>query len=316
MAVRLCELALLVTAVFSVATAFEQLHRYLELFSHFRLQYFLASALLAFVFIYLRWRNYALLGLACVLFNGYFVVPWYLPPGVLPGEVAKRAEDFGKPIKLLHANVQISNDNPVRFIQLVQAQQPDIIVIQEATPRWLASLGEIASSYPHKLTESRDDPYGIALYSRFPLDKTIIIASEPRGHPEILARAIVGSKHLNIISSHPLQPIGAANFGFRNVELDAVAKLASRTPKPVIVIGDLNITMWASHYRRFEQTSGLKNARRGFGIEPTWPSFFFPAMIPIDHCLVSDDIYINDFTSQSGIGSDHLPVICTISLAL
>jgi len=157
--------------------------------------------------------------------------------------VAKRADDYGEPIKLLHANVQISNDNPVRFIQLVQAQQPDIIVIQEATPRWLASLGEISSSYPHKLTESRDDPFGIALYSRFPLDKTIIVASEPRGYPEIIARAIVGGKRLNIISTHPVPPIGVANFGARNIELDAVAKLAARTPRPVIVVGDLNITI-------------------------------------------------------------------------
>lgn len=315
LAVRLCELALVATAIFSVATAPDHLHRYLELFSHFRLQYFVASVVLAAVFIGLKWRNYALLGLACAALNAYFVVPWYLPVGTFPGEMAKNAADYGDPISILHANIRRSNTDSTRFIELINDEQPDLLVIQEATTGWLASLGEIRPSYPYKVEEPRDDAFGIALFSKFPLDRTAVIASDPLGFPDIVARALIAGKHLNIISTHPMPPIGASNHGSRNLQLDAVAKLAARTPGPLVIVGDLNITMWADRYRRFEETSGLTNARRGFGIAPTWPLFLLPAMIPIDHCLVSDEIYVNDLTTASRIGSDHSPLLCKISLA-
>ncbi|MBT8102504.1 MAG: endonuclease/exonuclease/phosphatase family protein [Gammaproteobacteria bacterium] len=315
LAVRLCELALVATAIVSVVTALDHLHRYLELFSHFRLQYFAASVLLTIVFISLRWRSYALLGIACVALNAWFVIPWYLPASLLPGEPQKNADDYGDPITILHANVHRTNADSTRFVALVNEQQPDVLVIQEATADWLASLGPIRPSYPYKVEEPRDDSFGIALFSKFPLDRTAVLASDPLGFPDIVARALIGGKHLTIISTHPMPPIGSFNYGSRNVQLDSVAKLAARTPGPLVVIGDLNITMWADHYRKLEATSGLKNARKGFGIAPTWPLFFIPAIIPIDHCLISDDLYVRDLTTGSRIGSDHLPLICKISLA-
>ena len=314
-AVRLCELALFATGIVSIATALDHLHRYLELFSHFRVQYFLASLVLAAVFIGLRWRGYAIFGLACVVLNAYFVLPWYLPVGTLQRQASGNAAEYGDPITILHANVRRSNPDAGRFIELVGRETPDIVVIQEATPAWLASLGAIRAYYPYTVEEPRDDPFGIALFSKFPLDRTAVIASEPLGFPDIVARALVAGQALTIISTHPMPPIGSANYGARNLQLDSVARLAARSSRPVVVVGDLNISMWANHYRKFEKTSGLTNARRGFGLAPTWPLFFVPALIPIDHCLVSDDILVVELATGSGIGSDHLPLLCRISLA-
>lgn len=303
------EIALLLTLVLSVATAFDHLHRFLELFSHFRFQYLIASLLLTLIFMYLRWRSYVLIGIAAVIVNAYFVVPWFLP-----NDVAADVDD-AKSIVLMHANVLASNDSADRFIALVQEQQPDLIVMQEATANWLSMLNRINASYPYKLMEPRDDQFGIAMYSKFPLDSTAIIASVPLGFPDLIATALVGGERLNIISTHPIPPIGVVNYGSRNLQLDSAAKLAARTPEPVIVIGDLNTTMWSHHYRRFEDTSGLKNARRGFGIEPTWPLFLLPAIIPIDHCLVSDNIRVVDFRTGPNIGSDHLPILVSLQLS-
>ena len=304
--IGLLEAAMALTVVFSIATTFGQWHRLLELFSHFRLQYLGVSVLLTLAFLLMKWRNYTLLGLATVAFNGWFVLPWYLP--------ANNADVAESDLTILLANVQVSNDSADRFLALVADEQPDVIVIQEATPDWLGMIAAIHADYPHRVGEPREDPFGIALYSRLPLDSSAINASAPMGFPDIAARIRLGEGYLNLISTHPLPPLGAANYSSRNVQLDGVARLASRTPGPLVVIGDLNISMWAHHYQRLVAIAGLENAREGFGVKPTWPLFLPFAMIPIDHCLVSTGISVVAFDTGPPIGSDHLPILVSLAI--
>lgn len=304
---RICEAGLVVTLAVSVATAFGEWHRYLELFSHFRMQYFVVSVLLTLAFAFLRWRTYILLGLATAAFNAWFVVPWYLPTN------APNPSDAD--VRLLHANLLVTNTDAGPLFALVEDVEPDLIVLQEFTPGWVQALQPIVSSYPYRVLEPRDDPFGIALYSKYPLDAMTVIGSVPLGHPDIVATALVGGERLHIVSTHPMQPLGEVNYGNRNLQLDSVADLAHRSPRPLIVVGDLNITMWSHHYQRLEEVSGLGNARRGFGIAPTWPAWFFPGLIPIDHVLVSDDLVVTDFAAGPNIGSDHRPIVVKFTFA-
>ncbi len=303
----LCEAALVVTAIMSVATAFNEWHQYLELFAHFRMQYLIASVLLMVLFAFLKWRNYFVLGLAAVAFNAWFIVPWYLPTDA--------PDPSDADIRLLHANLLVGNTNSQRLLDLVDEVDPDLLVLQEFTPAWLAAVEPIASSYPYRVVETRDDPFGIALFSKYPLDATTVIGSFPRGYPDIVATALVGTERLNIISTHPTPPLGNVNYADRNLQLDSAADLARRSPRPLIVVGDLNITMWAHHYQRLEEVSGLRSARRGFGIGPTWPVWLYPGRIPIDHVLVSEDIVVTDFSTGPNIGSDHVPIIVKFTFA-
>ena len=304
--IGLCEVGLVLTALFSVATAFNEWHRFLELGSHFRVQYLVTALLLTIVFVVADWRRYALLGVATVVFNAWFIVPWYLP--------VTDVEQSDSDIRILLSNVLVSNGEADRFIAFVEESAPDMIVMQEVTPAWMQMIAAIDAFYPYKLVEARDDPFGVALYSKFPLDSTVVNSSVPLGYPELIVRAIAGPHRLNLITTHPIPPIGENNFFSRNLQLDGVAKLAARTPEPTILIGDLNITMWSNHYDRLEEISGLGNARRGFGIKPTWPLFLPIGLIPIDHCLVSDDITVTGFRTGPNIGSDHLPIVVSLTL--
>jgi endonuclease/exonuclease/phosphatase (EEP) superfamily protein YafD len=60
--------------------------------------------------------------------------------------------------------------------------------------------------------------------------------------------------------------------------------------------------------------SNLHDSRKGFGIQPTWPSDKPIFMVPIDHVLVSKEIRIQNRFTGPDIGSDHRPVIVDFSL--
>ncbi len=72
--------------------------------------------------------------------------------------------------------------------------------------------------------------------------------------------------------------------------------------------------MWAHHYNELVESTGLANARDGFGVLPSWPTNIPIAMIPIDHCLVSDEFTVLDVRTGPDIGSDHLPLIVELGL--
>lgn len=296
---------MVMTIVFSVATVFNEWHRILELFSHFRLQYLFAALLLTIAFLALRWPSYSVIGIATVALNAWFVVPWYIPDDEPPGPAD---------LKIMLSNVLVSNESAERFMQLVADEAPDVIVIQEATAGWMAQIEGLHADYPHRIAEPREDPFGIAVFSRLPMDSAAVNSSVPMGFPEIVVRLALADNTLSLIATHPMPPVGPSNYSSRNLQLDGVAQLAARTPGPLVVVGDLNITMWSHHYQRFMNVSSLKNAREGFGVHPTWPLFVPFAMIPIDHCLVSDGIRVTAFESGPSVGSDHLPIIVSLAL--
>jgi endonuclease/exonuclease/phosphatase (EEP) superfamily protein YafD len=82
-----------------------------------------------------------------------------------------------------------------------------------------------------------------------------------------------------------------------------------------MVLGDLNTTSWSPYFRDLVADSGLLDSRRGFGVEPSWPSFGLPLLrIPIDHGLVSPAVSVLDRRIGPAAGSDHLPLVIDFAL--
>ena len=69
--------------------------------------------------------------------------------------------------------------------------------------------------------------------------------------------------------------------------------------------------MWSPYYSELVRESGLVDARKGFGVLPTWPAPLKLSlmMIPIDHCLVSSELQVAQIKTGPDIESDHLPLI-------
>lgn len=303
--VGLLQAAAALTVLLSVVTVFDSIHHNIELFAHFRLQYLVVSVLLGTTFAVLRSHLYAVALLLAAVLNATYVLPWY---------VAEAPQASGAPFKILLANIHSSNEDYERLLEFVAEESPDMVFLQEVTDAWMDATSALGSGYPYHYAEPKAGNFGIAMFSRVPLDTVTHVDSPPLGYPTIVAETTLAGRELTIISTHPTIPLGREGYEMRNEHLEHVADLASRPQQSIILIGDLNVTMWSHSYRSLLASTDLRDARRGFGVIPTWPIFMPFAMIPIDHALVSRDVTVLDIRTGRSIGSDHLPLILTVAL--
>ncbi len=282
-------------------------HWAFELPSHFRFQYFWAGIVLFMVCFASRdWWSTGAVALITVL-NGWYVLSWF--------EHMEQSVEADVPLKLLHANVLARNDQYERFLELVRNEDPDIVFVQEFTSRWETGLDALRQQWPHVYLQPRDSNFGIAVYSKHPFDQVRHIDSPPLGYPTIVATLSIGQKTVNLVSTHPTIPLGGQLFKARNEHIRHIADLVNSLSGPTIVSGDFNATVWDRRLLEFESDTALLNARRGFGIIATWPTAGVSLFsIPIDHLFVSGQIVVRKIGTGPDIGSDHLPLIATLSL--
>jgi len=303
--VGLLQAAAIVTVAFTFVTIFDSAHRLIALFSHFRLQYLGVSLLLLIVFAALRQARYGVLLFVAVAVNASYVIPWYL---------AKTPVDASDAITLMNANVYAGNDHYERLTGLIEAERPDVILLQEISPEWLAALRSIQGDYPFSYAEPRLDAFGIAIFSRLPLESVHHVDSPPLGYPTLVATLIVNGQAVTLVNTHAMSPLTPSGFEARNEHLRSVAEIANAVHGALILSGDFNTSMWSPAYRELEKTTGLISVRHGIGVLPTWPTFMPFAMIPIDHILVSDEIRVVETRRGAHFGSDHLPLIVSFTV--
>ena len=90
--------------------------------------------------------------------------------------------------------------------------------------------------------------------------------------------------------------------------------LATLPGGPKILLGDLNITPWSYFFGRLLRTANLRDPSVGIGFKTTWPVGQILLRIPIDHCLVSPEIAVEDRRVGTDVGSDHFPLVVDFAL--
>ncbi|HYE73599.1 MAG TPA: endonuclease/exonuclease/phosphatase family protein, partial [Blastocatellia bacterium] len=305
---KLIVMTLVADVVFSIAGFFGLLHRYCELASHFRLQYLIAACLCVLFFaIFKAWRQ-VIVAMVCVVVNAWVVIPWLLL------SASDRVNPSQPDLRLMSANLLYRNWNHDALLELVKKENPDVLVVQEASEHWQEALKALDQIYPYTRFAQKSDRESLMLFSRYALaDLPIKNESEADfGHLRVVLN--FNGKTVSLIGLHPTTPVGDKDFRARNRQFTVVASMVRELSQPVVVIGDFNSTMWSPYFARFVEETKLVSARKGFGILPTFPTFFPLLMIPIDHCLVSPDIKVLDCRKGSNIGSDHLPLIVDLAL--
>lgn len=274
-----------------------------ELTTHFRLQYFALSAAFLLVFGLMKMKRWAAVALACLVINAAFVLPWYFPSSNSVQHTG------GQKLRLLLSNVLWDNTEYEKLFEQVRRERPDVAFFQEVTPRWAEELKALSNDLPESRLHPTDDAGGMAIFSRIPFVRAEVAPLAEYNGPAIIAQINVGNRLVSIVSVHAPPPGGKKNFDHRTEIFNQTAEFLNSLPEPKLVIGDLNTTMWSPYYKRFVARTNLVNVREGFGILPSWSTYWWPMVIPIDHCLVSQGIQVVDVRVGKPVGSDHLPLI-------
>ncbi len=246
------------------------------------------------------------------------IAPFYYSLEVGQASVARYAGSGD--IRLVALNVLRVSPMHNSVGRFLQRQDADVIFINELTPAWQAGLQPYLAAYPYRLEDSREGDFGLGIYSRLPLIEAKVLRhtllSGRASNPLIAATINQGQRSLFLVGAH-LQPPGTpAEYAFRNEELEAIASLVAKASPPAIVLGDLNTSSLSSWFQGFLKRHRFRDARVGFGVLPTAPTFFPFAMVPIDGAFVTRGVSVRAMRTGAFVWSDHLPVILDIRYGL
>ena len=249
--------------------------------------------------------------------------PWLLPKGV--------PETDAPTLRFVTLNQLANNEDVERIIDAVTAHGADVIAIQELSPVVADALAEL-EDYPHQVlnpyeTLGREPSIGLGVVSRYPLEA---VDYDPATRVQEVSLRLE-DRNVTIINVHPPTPFGndlpndvllstvrSYDSSVRNDNLAGILEQADEAQKPVVILGDFNLSDFEAAYRDFaaEFENVYRTAEGGFG-------FTFPAnralppfpFIRIDHIWVSEEMTpLRAGTDCQETGSDHCLVWGEVAL--
>lgn len=294
-------------AVASTAAVFAPLGWPFELFAHFRWQ--LAAAGLALLLASLGLRKPWMIGLA-LLSIVLQAVPLLLEKR---SQVAVTPADCAGPeITVAAVNLQFDNADHERAIEWLQRNPADIVLLQEVTRAWADAFAQVDLPYPYASLATREDPYGIALLSRWPIADVQAADFAADGLPSVVAIVLVKKTALQVVGLHTHWPLTQGLQRSRDRVLEGAASKVAASRIDSVLLGDLNLTPYAPAFARLLEQSGLRDAFGGRFWRPTWRAGVWPLALPIDHVLVPASSCVVRTEIGPAIGSDHRPVLVTL----
>jgi endonuclease/exonuclease/phosphatase (EEP) superfamily protein YafD len=304
---RLLTIAALFMGLALMATYLARWGWLFDLATHFQVHIVITLLAIALLFLMTRQWPLAAVTLLASLIGFSSLAPFYFGS---KGVGAAQGDDVYRALAL---NVHYHNDAYDELLAFVAETDPDIIVLSEMTPTWQDALQVLTVTYPY----THDIGFrgnSRVIYSRLPFVDGGMGRVADEGRPSAVAVIDFGEAQMTVIGVHLRPPLSPARTVQRNRQIDNLAHFAQAETGPIMLMGDFNITPWSSVFRDFLGQAGLKDARLGYGLAPTWPTHWPIGGIPIDHILVSPDIVIHNFQRGPHIGSDHYPIMVDFSL--
>ena len=280
-----------------------------DILSNFPVQYALAALLLLIVS--LRKRV-----LPLTLFAGFLFI---INISVLSDSGASvQANSRGhESFTLCSANIQKTNRDFPTLVAGLKETDADILLLLEVTEESIEPLQSVIRTYPHHLVNLNvgASGTGAVLMSKFPILGSEFTTYSEYGNMLVRATIEINNKKVMFYGAHLPRPAYAEEYSFRSEQALSLAEQIRRQSVPVILAGDLNASPYSPIFKRLVKRSDLKDSRKGFGWQPSWPTFFPILWLPIDHILVSPGVQVHKRNTGPYLGSDHYPVFAELSIS-
>ena len=283
----------------------------LEVLANFVVPVVVVAALTTAACAWLRAWPGLVLAMGVTVHVGYAGLGWWVGA---PEKTAREPD-----LRVLVANVLRSNATPDRVRAQVREADPDLVLLQEISTDWQDVLDDLADGRPHTYVNARQDNFGLAVLSRWPLEELLeqwLPVEGGGGIPAVWFTVTTSAGPLRVGSVHVYPPAGAWAWELRADHLAEAAAVASEVSRPLLVAGDLNTSMSTRSYRDFAARTGLRNGRAGRGWLGTWPAEAPGWLrIPLDHVLHSEGVSVDGLEVLPSNGSDHLALLAEVSLS-
>ena len=240
----------------------------------------------------------------------------------------------GTPLRVMTANLLVSNRDVSRASALIAVEEPDIVALQEVSPPMAAHLERsLREDYPYQVLLPSDlsDGLGIGLLSRYPLH------AEPEtgwySHVCGCQRVTVdvSGQTLSLVNAHPPPPtIGYVRVRSVSLPVSFDGRTTSRMieaaldgidvhQRPVIVAGDLNTSDRQPMYRRLRRDLLDAYREAGWGLGNTFPALGFEGILGVSVIRIDYILHNASFATRAAWtgtipGSDHRYVVADLLL--
>ncbi len=303
-------LAIIVGLIMFGNTLFPRLHFLFDVMGNFQWQWVLVLlALATYQAIRRRWLWMSLI-LAIAFFPAMNILTLYVP-----GWQPARGDTV---LRVMSLNIRYDNQQMDQLHQLIRDVDPDVICVAEMTPRQVAQLAAMGTEFPYS-SQHRHLPCGNVIFSKYSMNDVPVWTGNLASNwlPMTVVQIQVEGQSVILVHAHLTSPTSMNRWNKREKQISQLHELVETLDRHphIVMVGDFNATTHCySLWQLLEQTR-MRDSRRGFGLQNSWPSWFWPLRICIDHVFVSQHVHVHDRRVEQNVGSDHLPVVADLSFA-
>ncbi len=228
---------------------------------------------------------------------------------------ATRPCEPGRQVRLLNANVLMTNNDSAALLALVRRTSPHIVLLLEPSLDWERAIRPFYPAYPHRISRPLPNTYGLILLSKLPLESPQLrYLMQPQVPSVKTGLRLRSGEVVDFYGVHPEPPYPGDDSGERDAELVRVGREVQQDGSAAIVMGDLNDVAWSHSSRLFRRLSGVLDPRVGRGPYPTFPANLPLLAWPLDHIFVTPHFRLISIDRLPDIGSDHRAMLFGICL--
>lgn len=245
-----------------------------------------------------------------------WLAPWY------SGKQGNSRPD----LTVLELNLLHGRADPMSLAALVRQEQPQVVVLEEASTTALAGfaragVGGPGSTLPYLGGQVNEVARGTVVLSAYPLNDAQVLPIDTGAYE----MTVDAPRPFDLLAVHTTQPLISVS-GWREhhrILLEAVQAERRHASRPLLAVGDFNATLDHAPMRQMLR-AGLVDAARetGVGLQFTWPAngkerllgIPIPPLLPLDHVLVSKGAVALSITTHTVAGTDHRALVARIAV--